>query len=180
MPGLSSCKGSRVLIPGECPACSSCRDQHTMQWLALMMAVMVLGLPQVHSCHASMGSRTLWDGAGPEARVCLLIMPRVRIEVSAVGVQLDPSHWRRLPAVHCQATQSVLTFICGVDSRMGKVKFEKFRQPCGIQPTACWEALGSGRLKVGELEHPMAMNMTRSHMEGSEDCSGAVYRGLES
>jgi hypothetical protein len=56
---------------------------------------------------------------------------------------------------------------------MGKVKFEKFRQPCGIQATACWEAVESGKLKVGELEHPVVMNTTRSHMEGREDCFGS-------
>ncbi len=63
--------------------------------------------------------------------------------------------------------------MCGSDSRMGNVKFEKFRQPCEIQPTACWEAMENGRLRVGVLEHPVAMNTTRSHMEGSEDCSGS-------
>jgi hypothetical protein len=55
---------------------------------------------------------------------------------------------------------------------MGKVKFEKLWQPCGIRSTACWEAPENSKLKVGELEHPVAMNTMRSHMEGSEDCSG--------
>ncbi len=87
------------------------------------------------------------------------------------GEQLDPSHWKKLPAMHCQATQSVLSFMCGLDGRTKMVKYEKFRQPCGIQPAACWRALKSGKLKVGELEHPVAMNRTRSHMAGMEDCS---------
>ncbi len=102
-------------------------------------------------------------------RVCPLIVLKDGDEISAMGGQLDPSHRRRLPAVHCQATQSVLTFMCGPDSRMGKVKFEKFRQPCRIQAMACWEAIESGKLRVGKLEHPVMMNTTRSHMEGSED-----------
>jgi hypothetical protein len=85
---------------------------------------------------------------------------------------LGSNHWRKLPAVHCQATQSILSFTCGLDNRMGKVKYEKFWQPCGIRPAACWEALKSGKLKVGELEHPVTMNGTRSHMAGMEDCSG--------
>jgi hypothetical protein len=138
-----------------------------------MMAVMVLGMPQVHSCNPSTDPGILWNGEVSEARVCPPSMLRDEIEVSVVGKQLDPSHWRRLPAVHCQATQSVLSFMCGLDSRMGKVKFERFQQPCVIQPTACWETLESGKLKVGELEHPMAMNTTRSQMEGTEDCSGS-------
>jgi hypothetical protein len=144
-----------------------------MQRLALMMAVMVLGMPQVHGCHAGADPKMLRDGAMTEARVCPPIALVDKIELSAMGEQLDPSHWRRLQAVHCQATQSVLTFMCGPDSWMGKVKFEKFRQPCGIQATACWEAVESGELSVGVLEHPVVMNTTRSHMEESEDCFGS-------
>ncbi len=37
----------------------------------------------------------------------------------------------------------------------------------------------SGRLTVGELEHPVVMNATRSHMGGGEDCSrGCGSQGL--
>jgi hypothetical protein len=61
--------------------------------------------------------------------------------------------------------------MCGLDNRKGKVKYEKFWQPCGIQPAACWGALKSGKLKVGELEHPVSMNGTSGHMAGMEDCS---------
>jgi hypothetical protein len=72
-----------------------------MQRLALMMAVMVLGMPPVHSCHAGTDSRMLWNGAVSEVRVCPLAVSRGGIGISAMGEQLDPSHWRRLPAVHC-------------------------------------------------------------------------------
>jgi hypothetical protein len=138
-----------------------------MKRLALMMAVMVLGMPPVHGCQAGSDSGMLGSSAVSETRICPPVVLKDGMEVSASGDQLDPSHWRRLPAVRCRATQSVLTFMCGGDSRMGKVKFEKFRQPCGIQPTACCEAIKNGKLKVGELEHPVVMNTTRSHMEGS-------------
>jgi hypothetical protein len=121
-----------------------------MQGLALMMAVMVLGMPQVHSSPESTNPGMLWNGETSEARVCPPALLRGEIETSAMGKQVDPSHWRKLLATHCQATQSVPTFTCGLGSRMGKVKFERFRQPCGIQPTACWEALESGKLKVCE------------------------------
>ncbi len=40
-----------------------------------------------------------------------------------------------------------------------------------MQPAACWEALESGRLKVGEAEYPMTMNQTRSHMAVEEECA---------
>ncbi len=52
-----------------------------------------------------------------------------------------------------------------------KVKYEKFRQPCGVRPAACWEALKIGRLKVGEAEYPMVMNQTRSHIANEEECA---------
>jgi hypothetical protein len=76
-----------------------------LQWLALMMAVMVLGMPQVHICHTSSNPGMLWDGEMSEARVCPPTMLRGEIEISVMGEQLDPSHWRKLPAIHCQATQ---------------------------------------------------------------------------
>ncbi len=37
----------------------------------------------------------------------------------------------------------------------------------------CWEALRSGKLKVGEAEYPTTMNQTRSHMAGEEGCAGS-------
>jgi hypothetical protein len=115
-----------------------------MQRLALMMAVMVLGMPQVHSCHASANPGMLWNGEMSEARVCPPIMLRGETDTSAMGEQLDPSHWRKLPAIHCQATQSVLSFTCGLDSRMGRVKFERFME--GIE-----DCSGSCRPQAGIL-----------------------------
>jgi hypothetical protein len=142
-----------------------------MQRLALMMAVMVLGMPQVHSCHTSAGLEMSWGGGMTEPRIC----PPVVSEngISAMGEQLDPNYWKRLTAVHCQATQSGISFTCGLDGRTRMVRYERFRQPCGIQPTACWKALKSGRLEVGGTKYPVAINRTRSHMEGVEDCSGS-------
>jgi hypothetical protein len=80
------------------------RPVDPMQRLALMMAVMVLGMPQVHNCHTSTSSEMLWSGEMLEPRTCPLIMSGSERGISAVGEQLDPNHWRKLPAVHCQAT----------------------------------------------------------------------------
>ncbi len=63
--------------------------------------------------------------------------------------------------------------MCGLDGRTRKVKYEKFRQPCGIRPAACWKALESGELEIGEMEYPVTVNQTRSHMAGEEGCSGS-------
>ncbi len=91
----------------------------------------------------------------------------------ATKEELDTRQWERLPAVRCMAMQSSLSFMCGLDGRTRKVKYKKFRQPCGVQPAACWEALKSGGLKIGEMEYPTTMNQTRSHMAGKERCSGS-------
>ncbi len=115
-----------------------------------MMAVMVQGMPHVHSCHTTTGREVLWGGSVSEPRICPPIMTEVGSEISAVEERLDSSHWKRLPAIHCMATQSSLSFMCGLDGRTRKVRYEKFRQPCGIQPAACWKALENGKLEVGE------------------------------
>ena len=74
------------------------------------------------------------------------------------------------------AMQSSLSFMCGLDGRTRKVKYEKFWQPCGVQPAACWEVLKNGRLKIGEMEYPVTMNQTRSHMAGEERCPEGCWQ----
>jgi hypothetical protein len=130
-----------------------------------MMALMVLGMPPVYSCHVPTGCGLL-DADMSEPRVCPPVGLGIEVGISAMKVELDTEQWTRLPAVHCVAMQSSLSFMCGLDGRTRKVRYEKFRQPCGVQPAACWEALRSGRLKVGEAEYPTTMNQTRSHMTG--------------
>jgi hypothetical protein len=144
-----------------------------VQRLALMMALMVLGMPPVYSCHVPTGCGMPLGADVSEPRVCPPIESETGIGISAMKKELDEKQWVRLPAVHCVAMQSSLSFMCGLDGRTKKVKYEKFRQPCGVQPMACWEALESGRLKVGETEYPMTMNQTRSHMANEERCAGS-------
>jgi len=144
-----------------------------VQRLALMMALMVLGMPPVYSCHVPTGCGLPLGADMSELRVCPPIKSETGIGISAMKEELDAKQWVRLPAVHCVAMQSSLSFMCGLDGRTKKVKYEKFRQPCGVQPMACWEALKSSRLKVGEAEYPTTMNQTRSHMAGEERCTGS-------
>ncbi len=144
-----------------------------MQRLALMMALMVLGMPPVYSCHIPTGCGLPLGAGMSEPKVCTPIESGAGIGISAVKEELDARQWTRLPAVHCVAMQSSLSFMCGLDGRARKVRYEKFRQPCGVQPTACWEALRSGKLKVGEAEYPTTMNQTRSHMIGEGGCTGS-------
>jgi hypothetical protein len=138
-----------------------------------MMALMVLGMPPVYSCHIPTGCGLPLDTDMSEPRVCPPIGFGTGIRISAVREELDTKQWTRLPAVHCVSMQSSLSFMCGLDGRTRKVRYEKFRQPCGVQPAACWEALRSGRLRVGEAEYPTTMNQTRSHMTGEEGCAGS-------
>jgi hypothetical protein len=56
-----------------------------MQRLALMMAVMVLGMPQVHSCHISTSPEMLWGRGMSDLRICPPIMPGNEVRASAVG-----------------------------------------------------------------------------------------------
>jgi len=144
-----------------------------IQRLALMMALMVLGMPQVYSCHTPTGCGTLLGAGISEPRTCPPVESGRKIEISATKEELDTRQWERLPAVRCMAMQSSLSFMCGLDGRTRKIRYEKFRQPCGVQPAACWEALKSGRLMIGEMEYPTTMNQTRSHMAGKERCSGS-------
>jgi len=129
-------------------------------------------MPPVHSCHNPTGCGLPLGAGISEPRICPPVGAGEEIKISTVKEELDTKQWVRLPAVHCLAMQSSLSFMCGPDGRTRKVKFEKFRQPCGVQPEACWDALRSSRLKVGEAEYPVMMNQTRSHMAGKEGCSG--------
>jgi hypothetical protein len=106
-----------------------------------------------------------------EPRICPPIESETRIGIPVPKPEMDDKQWTRLPAIHCVARQSSLTFTCGWGGRTQRVKYEKFRQPCGVQPTACWKALESGKLKVGELEYPVKVNQTRSHMANEEYCA---------
>ena len=133
-----------------------------------MMALMVLGMPQLHSCNM-----VSWGISMLEPRICPPVGTGRENGISAVEEQLDAKQWKRLPAIHCVANQSSLSFTCGPDGQTRKVKYEKFRQPCGIQPAACWKALESGELEIGEMEYRVTRNQTRSHMAGEEGCSGS-------
>jgi hypothetical protein len=143
-----------------------------IQRLALMMALMVLGMPQVYSCNIATGCGAPLGVGVSEPRICPPVGSGGEIGISATTEELDAKQWRKLPAIHCMAMQSSLSFMCGVDGRVRKVKYDKFRQPCEVQSTACWEALRDGRLKIGEMGYPTTANQTRSHMVGEEGCSG--------
>ena len=67
-----------------------------MQRLALMMAVMVLGMPQVYSCHVSAGPKMPWDETVLEVRVCPPVTPSGRIGMMAVEDKLDLDDWKKL------------------------------------------------------------------------------------
>jgi hypothetical protein len=108
-----------------------------VQRQALMMALMVLGMPPVYSCHIPTGCGSPLGADMSEPKVCPPIEPGTGIGISAMKEERDARQWTRLPAVHCVAMQSSLSFMCGLDGRARKVRYEKFRQPCGVQPTAC-------------------------------------------
>jgi hypothetical protein len=93
-----------------------------VQRLALMMALMVLGMPPVYSCHATTGCGLPLDTSMSEPRICPPVRSGKEVRISAVKEELDTRQWARLPAVHCLAMQSSLSFMCGPDGRTRKVK----------------------------------------------------------
>ncbi len=91
-----------------------------------MMAMMVLGMSQVHSCQITTGPEMSWGGSTLEPRICPLVATGIESGISAVEERLDPKYWKRLQAIHCVATQSSLSFMCGLDVWTRKVRYEKF------------------------------------------------------
>ncbi|MFN9906595.1 MAG: hypothetical protein ACK56F_10780, partial [bacterium] len=80
-----------------------------MQRLALMMALMVLGMPPVYICHVPTGCGVPLGTDVSEPRVCPPIGSETRIGIPALKTEKDEKQWVRLPAIRCVATQSSLT-----------------------------------------------------------------------
>ncbi len=80
-----------------------------VQRLALMMALMVLGMPPVYSCHTNARCGLSLDAGVSEPRICPPVGSGEEIGISAVKEELDMRQWVRLPAVHCLAMQSSLS-----------------------------------------------------------------------
>jgi hypothetical protein len=83
----------------------------TMQRLALMMAVMILGVPQVQGCNTGAGLRASWGVPLSDVEICPAVTPGREARMEVGENSPDPDDWVKLSAVHCQATQSVLTFL---------------------------------------------------------------------
>jgi hypothetical protein len=96
-----------------------------------------------------------------------------------MGEGLGTDDWLRLEAIHCQATQSVLSYTCSPEGHAWTVRFEGFRQPYGMDAAAYWEAAVTVVLKVGTMEHAVTMHMTRSHIGGDEDCPQVCGRRMK-
>ncbi len=93
-----------------------------VQRLALMMALMVLGMPPVHSCYAPTGCGVPSSVDMSEPRICPPIGPETRIGVPVPKWEMDEKQWTRLPAIHCVAKQSSLTFTCGLGGQVREVQ----------------------------------------------------------
>ncbi len=100
-----------------------------VQRLALMMALMVLGMPPVYSCHVPTGCGMPLGADMSEPRVCPPIESETEIGISAMKKELDEKQWVRLPAVHCMAMHSSLSFTCGLDGRTKKVNMRSSDSP---------------------------------------------------
>jgi hypothetical protein len=65
-----------------------------------MMAVMVLGMPQVYSCNIAAGREMSWSTGMSESGICPPVGTERENGISAVKEQLDTKQWKRLPAIH--------------------------------------------------------------------------------
>jgi hypothetical protein len=74
-----------------------------IQRLALMMAIMVLGMPQVYSCNITTGCEVSVGMDTSEPRICPPIGFGEGVGISATTEELDAREWKRLPAIHCMA-----------------------------------------------------------------------------
>jgi hypothetical protein len=48
-----------------------------------------------------------------DLEICPVVTPSEQDRMGVGEDSPDPDNWMKLSAVHCQATQSVLTFLCG-------------------------------------------------------------------
>jgi hypothetical protein len=113
-----------------------------VQRLGLMMALMVLGMPPVYSCHVPTGCGVPLGADMSEPRVCPPIETETGIGISALNTEMDEKQWVRLPAIRCVAMQSSLTFTCGLGGRTQKVKYEKFLECSRRHAGKLWRAAG--------------------------------------
>ena len=68
-----------------------------------MMALMVLGMPPVHSCHVPTECGMLLGVDTSEPRICPPIGTETRVGIPALGAGMDEEQWVRLPAIRCVA-----------------------------------------------------------------------------
>ncbi len=71
----------------------------------LMMALMVLGMPQVYSCNIATGCGAPLGAGIPEPKTCPPVGSGEKIVISGTREEFDTKQWRRLPSIHCMAMQ---------------------------------------------------------------------------
>jgi hypothetical protein len=95
-----------------------------MQRLALMMALMVLGMPQVYSCHTSAGLEMSWGGDVTEPRICPLIMAERERGSSAAGEPDRPSVLHKMSSAE-QGESAALRGLQQIQLEMEKLQEER-------------------------------------------------------
>jgi hypothetical protein len=102
------------------------------------------------------------------------------IERELYGEIVQIKKERLVQVTRCTASQTIKSAYCEIQSRLGMERETGDQGRAAITPKGesnpyarvrGLQGAGEGKLKVGELEHPVAKNTTRSHMEGSEDYS---------
>jgi hypothetical protein len=76
--------------------------------------------------------------------------------------------WTRLKGIHCDVTESILSYTCNQGGQAGIVKFYRFIQPCGVTAAECQDAAATGMLRIGTVEYAVEMNTAYVEPYGRE------------
>jgi hypothetical protein len=49
--------------------------------------------------------------------------------------------WKKTRVIHCQAIQPILGYTFNKESQVRIVRFDRFREPCGITAVACQQIM---------------------------------------
>jgi hypothetical protein len=139
-----------------------------MQRLAVMLAMMVLGSPQVYGCQiqgAQGVSRTI---PSLYLDTCPGVTPSGSTEAGSLEMASGTSSRAWLKVIHCYAMQFILSYTCNQEGSMAQS--DRVGQPWRAAAAAHQDAAATGMQRIGAVELTVETNITWSHVDGCKDC----------
>jgi hypothetical protein len=149
-----------------------------MQRLALMMAVMVLGMPQVHGCHTNAGSEMVWGGGRTEPRIYPLIPTGEGREFLAAGEQNRPTALHKTSSAE-QDESATLRVLQQIQLEIEKVRKEREeiqRERLEMQRARQLmkeEMQGTFQLEMGEMQR--TFQLEEEEMQSAHQLQAEVH-----